>query len=113
MRLPLPDGQWAELKDGITHGEDKALKKAYRAGREDVDAGVEFDTVIARAFVLSWAMKDRDGNPIPLEDVDAFDRAPADPVDAIVRAALETWTGVTLPNPLTPPSSDGSPSDSR
>lgn len=107
MRVELRDGQWAELRERITHGTDKELKRAWRRGKDDPLQRFDFDTALVRAFLRDWAVRDPDGNPIPPTDGDAIDRAPDDVVDVLVKEAARAWTGATVPNGLTPPSSDG------
>lgn len=106
MRVELRDGQWADLRERITHGQDKELKRAHRRGREDPDQQPEFMTVLVRTFVRSWHVLDPDGQAIPLDEPDAIDRAPDDIVDALFGPAWTAWTGATIPEAPTPPSSD-------
>lgn len=109
MRLELPDGQWAEVRDRINHGQDKALKVAYNRGKEDVALRVEFDTVLIRTFVTSWFVKDVEtGAPIDLDDPTGIDRVADGVADAIAEAAADIWAGRTSPNAPTPPSSASS-----
>jgi hypothetical protein len=98
MRIELRDGQWADLRERITHAQDKAIKKAYAKGLTEPDAKYDFDTVIAREFARAWDVNDPDGKPIPLTDEDAIDRAPDDVVERIVEEATPLWTGATVPN---------------
>ena len=107
MRIELRDGQWADLRDRITHGVDKDIKRAVvRAQRDSLDA-FDYETVVTRAFVRDWLVRDPDGRDIPIGDVDAIERAPDDIISALAIAAAERWTAVTIPNVPTPPSSDG------
>jgi hypothetical protein len=104
MRVELRDGQWAELRERITHADDKDLKRAFRKGRKDDELQPDFETLVVRKYVRDWHVNDPDGNPIPLTDEDAIDRAPDDIVEQLVVAAGEIWTGMDLTP--TPPSSD-------
>lgn len=110
MRIELRDGQWADLRERITHGEDKELKRAYRRSRDIPDARYDFDTLVVKTYVRAWSVTDPDGNAIAVTDADAIDRAPDDIIDALLRPAIEAWTGAQLPNAPTPPSSEGSDS---
>lgn len=110
MRVELRDGQWAELRERITHGQDKVLKRAYRRSRDEPDARYDFDTLIVRIYVTAWAVVDPEGARIDLADADAIDRAPDDIIDTLLPRAIEQWTGAQIPNPPTPPSSEGSDS---
>jgi hypothetical protein len=101
MRIELRDGQWAELRERITHGTDKELKRAIQRGKDDPPERFTVDTVLVRAFTRTWHVLDPDGAVILLADADAIDRAPDDIVDKLALAALDLWTGATLTNPET------------
>jgi hypothetical protein len=105
-RIELRDGQWADLREHITHGVDKQIKVARRRAQNDDVAAFDWETFIVRAFVRDWNVKDPDGRDIPLGDADAIERAPDDVIDALVKPAAEAWLGATIPNAPTPPSSD-------
>ena len=102
---------WAELHDSITHGEDKAIKRAKIRVESDRETLVDWPTVILRAFLREWSVRDRTGAEIALSDPDALDRAPDDIIDVLFPHAVERYKATTVPNPPTPPSSDGSSSD--
>lgn len=102
MRLELRDGQWADLRERISHGADKRIKIAWRRGQNDETQTLELDDVLIREFVTVWHVLDVDGQAIPLADADATDRLPEDISDAIAVAAGELYRGVTVPNPPTP-----------
>lgn len=110
MRVELRDGQWADLRERITHGQDKAIRRARLAGGKDPSVAYESVTVLLRAYVRDWYVNDPDGNPIPLGDEDAIDRCPEDIADELFAAGAELWTGVKVPNLPTPLSSEGSSS---
>jgi hypothetical protein len=110
MRIELRDGQWAVLRERITHGVDKELKRAItRAKLDPVDA-FDFDTAVVAAFVREWNVKDPDGTPITLtngdpttlSNLDAVMRAPDDVIEALSKVATPLWTAVTVPNAPTP-----------
>ncbi len=102
MRLELRDGQWAELRERISHGADKRIKLQRRKGADDDAAALETDDVLIREFVIAWLILDPDGNVIPLADADATDRLPDDIADELVVAAAKTYIGATVPNAPTP-----------
>ena len=104
-RIDLRDGQWADLRERITHGVDKDIRNARTVSRQNDGQAFDWVTVLVRAFVRSWSVNDPDGNPIPLTDADAIDRAPDDIVDELFGKAAELWAGATVPNPPTPSSS--------
>jgi hypothetical protein len=106
-RIELRDGQWAELREHITHAEDKAIRRAQWLSRSDPDnnAGAG-DTVALKAFIKAWSVNDPDGNAITLGDADAIDRMPSDIADAIALQVNELYhPAATVPNAPTPPSS--------
>lgn len=106
MRVDLRDGQWADLRERITHGVDKDIKNARVVSVRDDGHAFDWTTVMVRSFVREWSVQDPDGIPIALADADAIDRAPDDIVDELFGKAAELWTRATVPNPPTPPSSD-------
>lgn len=106
MRLELRDGQWAVLRERITHAEDKRLKRVYRAGKDDPEVAFDIDTVLVRVYVTAWEVRDLDGALIPLGDENAQDRAPDDIINDLSVAAAELWAGVSIPQAPTPNSSD-------
>ena len=112
MRIDLPDGQWAELRERITHAQDKDIKRLITKAQKDEEVWLDVDTLTLRTFLRDWYVKDPDGNPIPAADPDAVERAPSDITDELETHALRLYTGATDPNSPTPPSSDGSSSDS-
>lgn len=108
MRVELRDGQWAELRERITHAADKRIRRAYLVSeRADI---VEAQTVKIREFITAWSVNDPDGKPIDLSDADAIDRLPEDIADELHEEADNHYGRATRPNPPTPPSSDGSSS---
>lgn len=103
-RIELRDGQWAELRERITHGQDKLIRRAYLASdRADM---VEAQTVKLRQFITAWEVRDPNGALINLTDADAIDRMPEDLADLLHEEADKHYGRATRPNPLTPPSSD-------
>ena len=99
-RIELRDGQWAELREHITHGADKRIKRAYVAGRrEDADV-FEAQTAVVREFTKSWNILDPDGAAIPLDAADAFDRMPDDIVDVLFAAGTDLWKEATTPGEM-------------
>ena len=98
MRVELRDGQWAELRDRISHAVDKDIKRARAKGMAKAEDAFDWPTIIVRAFVREWNVCDPEGNPIPLGDADAIDRAPDDIIDELFPLASTAWTGATLPN---------------
>jgi hypothetical protein len=102
MRIELRDGQWAEMREHISHGQDKEIKRSRIRVEENREALVDWPTVIIRAFVREWSVKDIEGVPIQLEDTDAIDRAPDDIIDVLFPHAVNLYKATTDPNPSTP-----------
>lgn len=112
MRVELPDGQWADLRERITHGQDKEIRRARARVRENPEEAAADDVTVAlRVFIRDWHVNDVDGNPIVVTDADAMDRLPADFADVLIGAILPLYAGATVPNSPTPPSSADSASD--
>lgn len=107
MRVTLRDGQWAELRERINHGQAKALKRAER------DDEFDLQTEVIRQFVTAWDIKDIDGIPIALTDADAVDRLPSGIADELFVAAADAYKANTVPNLPTPDSSGESSSDRK
>jgi hypothetical protein len=114
MRVELDDGQWVELRDRISHGQDKEIRRArMRAKDSPEDAIAEDITVSLRVFIKAWNVNDPDGNPIPLTDADAIERMPHLMADELIGHILPLYMRATVPNAPTPLSSGGSSSATR
>ena len=50
-RLELPGGQWAELREWLTHGEEKTVLKAWAAASKNIEDAPDVDTALVRAYV--------------------------------------------------------------
>lgn len=97
MRVTLRDGQWADLRERITHAVDKDIRRSRAKGLTDLTEAFDYATVLVRAFVRDWNVSDPDGKAINLDDPDAIDRAPDDIVDELAQHAADQWTGATIP----------------
>jgi hypothetical protein len=87
-RLELPDGQWAELRDWLTHGEEKGVLRAWATATKNLEEAPEVDTALLRAYVAEWHVKGRDGHELSL---DRLEDAPGSIVALIVAEALPRW----------------------
>lgn len=105
MRIELPDGQWAELRERITHAQDKDVKRLIDKAKADEAVWFDVDTLLIRTFVRDWYAKDVDGQPILASDADAVERLPSDIADTLAVEASKAYTGATVPNEPTPSSS--------
>jgi hypothetical protein len=104
MRVELRDGQWAELRERITHADDKALKKAHIRGEQEAEAKLDWADLLTATFIRDWHVLDIDGQPIPWEGVGSLERAPDDVVDALWEPTFALYKAATVPNEPTPPS---------
>jgi hypothetical protein len=93
--VKLPRGGEAVLHDSLTHGERKAVQRAFFAASKDAEASPEMDTALVRAYLVEWTAKGRDGHELPLT---AIDDADSEDVSAIAAAALDLWNGRADPN---------------
>jgi hypothetical protein len=107
-RIELRDGQWADLRERITHGQDKEIRRAQWRTRNDLEGHAgDGDTAAFKVFIRAWNVNDPDGNPIPLTDADAMERMPSDIADVLAVEINGIWhPEATVPNAPTPPSSD-------
>ena len=103
MRVELPEGQWAELREELTHGQTKRLQRAiYRAVESPADAGPDVDTEFVAVYVAAWSIRGTADVPA---DIDArlpvIDGLPASVVKAIAEKAAEAWKDRADPNAST------------
>jgi hypothetical protein len=71
MRVELPEGQWADIADVVTHGREKAITKAGLAAREDITKAADIPTAIISAFLIAWHVRGEDGQDLPVTDIDS------------------------------------------
>lgn len=110
----LPAGQWAELRERITHGQDKEIIRARQRVKADPTGAAHDDqTVALQVFVRDWHVLDVDGNPLDVNQPDVMDRCPMDVADVLFAHIMTLYTRTTVPNSPTPPSSGGSSSGTR
>jgi len=105
MRVELPDGQWAELREELTHGFTKRLQRAiYRVAEDGISYGPELATEFVAVYTSAWSV--RGVGEIPpaqtASDLDArlplIDSLPESVVQAIFDKASELWRGRADPN---------------
>jgi hypothetical protein len=97
MRVDLRDGQWADLRERITHAEDKEIRRARRRARDNLDDTYDDLSVALRIFLLAGEIRDINNVPIDLRDANAVDRLPKDIVDVLMGPVLDLYTGATSP----------------
>ena len=100
MRVDLPDGQWAELREELTHGQTKRLQRAlYRAVENPAAAGPDVDTEFVAVYVASWSLLGTGDVPADLDArLPVIDGLPASVVKALATKAAELWKGRADPN---------------
>jgi hypothetical protein len=96
-RLELPDGQWAELRDWLTHGEEKSVSRTWAAASKDLEDAPDIDTALARAYLAEWHVLGRDGHELR---IDQLEEAPGTIISTIVAVAIDRWSNRRAdPNP--------------
>jgi hypothetical protein len=101
MRLPLPGGQYAELRDRLTYQQARAVRAALLAVEADRAALVDLDMALVGAYLVSWNVTDLDGQSVPSDRPDA---APDDVIQAVAAAAIAAWKGTPAPKGMPAPS---------
>lgn len=103
MRVDLPDGQWAELREELTHGQTKRLQRTlYRAMADPAEAGPEVDTEFVAVYVAAWSLRGVGDVPADLDArLPVIDGLPEPVVRAIAARAAELWKGRADPNAST------------
>jgi hypothetical protein len=112
VRVPLRDDLWVDLRERISHGEDKAIRRARVVTRDNLEEHAADDiTVMLRVFIEAWNMVDAKGVPLTLEHTnECIERMPADLADIVVGKATDLYLPATVPNSPTPASSANSDS---
>lgn len=90
MRVELPGGGWADLRERLLYGQARDVRVGLVESQRDPAALVDFDLVLVRAYVEAWSVVDPDGHAVPLESPEL---APDEDVQAIVQAAMGLWNG--------------------
>lgn len=135
MRVTLPDGEWADLREAATLSNRlrTQAQRVYPGPEGDFDAWNAFGRALCAVFVTAWSVP----RPIPGEDAGSLDEIPGRWYDALVRAIVPVYRASFLgadptpearadpdspfdsspgsgsPRPtLTPASGDGSPTSS-
>ena len=102
MRVDLPDGQWADLRERLSYAQARDVRRASLAIRADAEALADFDIALVRAYVSAWHVLGIDGTAVA---VDNPEQAPDDIIQPLAARALEVWNA--QPDPKgTPASSD-------
>jgi hypothetical protein len=111
VRVELPEGQWAELREELTHGQTKRLQRAlFRASENPAEAAPDIDTEFVAVYVAAWSLRGVGDVPPDLDArLPVIDSLPEPVVSAIALAAAKVWKGRADPNASTASSESGPP----
>lgn len=96
--IPNLEGQWAELRERISHGQHKEIKRAIWRARQDPELRGDVDTIFVRVFVRDWQVKDAVTNEVlavpegGLTDA-LVERADTNVVKRLLDEAAPLWIG--------------------
>ena len=117
VRVELSEGDWIELKDRLTYGEQQrlasaALTRMSNAGAGE-DAGIDLDfekhsLMRMQTWLVDWSFLGANGKPVSVTRaaIAALDPDTAAEIDAAITAHIEALEAAK--NPPTPPGSDSS-----
>ena len=89
VRLELADGQWAEFRTRLTHGQAKAINHVILAEKAGNADDVDFVEAVVFAFCTGWRVRGLDAAELtwPAQ----WELAPDEFADAIGVRAQELW----------------------
>ena len=113
----LPAGQSADLRTSLTHGQHKTILRGVARANADPASKPDVADGYLVAFVISWSVRDENGNAIewPADDAGqraALERAPELVTQPIFERTLElydAWRKDADPNGSATPSDASSP----
>jgi hypothetical protein len=88
-KIDIPSGGWVSMREpsSITHGERKALIRAWEADKRDgVDKGIDFTESLIALFVEEWSLE---GVPVPSKDRTVLDGLPVHDYDTLSHTVTE------------------------
>lgn len=106
MRVDLPDGQWAELRERPTVNQLNLVRRAMLRISADPGAGADVALAYVEAYVSAWSIRNPQGQAVTLEQ--AGD-APDELVQAIALEAAKLYRerpdpkGLIASSPPSPP----------
>ena len=101
MRVDLPGGAWAELRERPTHGQVNLVRRALLLAGVQAEEAAGVAAAYVQCYVSAWSVKNTEGNEVPLERVED---APDDVVQAMAHAARKLYEGRPDPKGSTDPS---------
>jgi hypothetical protein len=84
VRIELPRDGWAELRERLTYGQARDIRRAFMAGNADPEKLVDIDIAMVRAYVQAWSLSVSPETPELADD---------DVVQAVFQAALGLFNG--------------------
>jgi hypothetical protein len=93
VRVELPEGQWADLREWLPYGLARSVRRASLATRDDPAALADFDIALVRAYVVNWHVL-ANGEAVP---VDRLEDAPDAIVQELFAECLARWNGAPAP----------------
>lgn len=98
MRVELPNGQWAELRESLTYGQARGIRRIFLAANDDHGLLADVDFEMVKAYLLSWNVQSTDGSSIGIEQAE---EAPDAIVQAIKDVVWDLWNGKPDPKDTT------------
>lgn len=95
MRLELPDGQYADLRDRLTYDQAREVRRAFLAKEIDPMSMADFDLTLVRSYVSGWNVLDREGHAVAIDG--SLGEVPDDLIQKIAQTALDDWNGKAVP----------------
>lgn len=99
VRIDLPDGEWVEVKSGISKADrNYCLKRAMKAktiwrpgederGIESELDFTEFNLALLERMIVAWSYTDKQGKPVPVKgNIERLDEATFDFIVAKIDA---------------------------
>lgn len=106
MRVALPEGQWADLRERLTYGQAREVRAAFLRIKDDTVAAADLDIALIRAYVEAWHVIGLSGEAVPIASPDL---APDDVVQTLSLEAIAIWQGKPDPKDTPEPSATTSP----
>jgi hypothetical protein len=100
VRVELPDGQWAQLRERLSYGPAREVRRTFVVASEDRAAMVDVDIALVRAYLVDWNVLDTEGHAVP---VDKPELAPDDVIQTLSETTMDLWNGKPDPKDITEP----------
>lgn len=90
MRVELPDDQWAELREALTYGQARDVRKLFLAANDDRLLLADVDFAMVKAYLVSWNVQGVDGQSLSLDEAE---QAPDAIIELIKPVVWKLWSG--------------------